>query len=213
MPLDRRSFLAIASSAGLASTLFPGALYALASQAESQPQPGPQGHPKPKPTPITQEMIDQAAALAGVTITPDQAKMMLDGLNEQRQAYAQIRKLHLPNSVAPAYVFDPLPPGVSVDTKRAPPHRHAKPTAKSPRANIAARSTACPGEPRTCSPLRVIPPPGEPVASSIRSSTRTPLWSSASTPPEPSSSPNSTSAHSPWATGGSEAAPATPGTR
>src|SRR6185312_15913427 len=121
MPLDRRSFLAITSSAGLASTLFPGALYALASQAESQPQPGPQGHPKPKPAPITQEMIDQAAALAGVTITPDQAKMMLSGLNEQRQAYAQIRKLHLPNSVAPAYVFDPLPPGVSVDTKREPP--------------------------------------------------------------------------------------------
>src|SRR6185312_15834046 len=118
MPLDRRSFLAIISSAGLASTLFPGALYALASQAESQPQPGPQGHPKPKPQPITQEMIDQAAALAGVTITPEQAKMMLGGLNEQRRAYAEIRKLHLPNSVAPAFVFDPLPPGATINTER-----------------------------------------------------------------------------------------------
>lgn len=124
MPLDRRSFLAITSGAGLASTLFPGALYALASQAESQPQTAAQPA-KPKLAPITQEMIDQAAALAGVTITPDQAKMMLDGLNEQRQAYSAIRKLHLPNNVAPAYVFDPLPPGASVDTKReAPVYSH-----------------------------------------------------------------------------------------
>lgn len=121
MPLDRRSFLAITSGAGLASTLFPGTLYALATQAESQPQSNTAGQAEPKPQPITQEMIDQAAALAGVAITPDQAKMMLDGLNEQRSAYTEIRKLHMPNSVAPAYVFDPLPPGASVNTKREPP--------------------------------------------------------------------------------------------
>jgi Asp-tRNA(Asn)/Glu-tRNA(Gln) amidotransferase A subunit family amidase len=116
MPLDRRHFLAVTASAGVASTLFSGALYALASQAE--PQAKTQAQAKPKPVPITQEMIDQAAALAGVTITPEQAKMMLGGLNEQRRAYGEIRKLHLPNSVAPAYVFDPLPPGASVDTER-----------------------------------------------------------------------------------------------
>lgn len=110
MPLDRRSFLAITSTAGLASTLFPGALYALAAQAEATPQPNAQGQPAPKPASITQDMIDQAAALAGITVTPDQAKMMIDGLNQQREAYSDIRKLHLPNSVAPAYVFDPLPP-------------------------------------------------------------------------------------------------------
>ena len=28
--------------------------------------------------------------------------MMLDGLNDQRNGYEQIRSLHLPNSVAPA---------------------------------------------------------------------------------------------------------------
>lgn len=133
MPLDRRSFLAITSGAGLASTLFPGALYALASQAESQPQTSAQpakpelasGTTTDKSSSaglkITQEMIDQAAALAGVVITPDQARMMLEGLNEQRSAYSGIRKLHLPNSLPPAYVFDPLPPGASVDTKREPP--------------------------------------------------------------------------------------------
>jgi Asp-tRNA(Asn)/Glu-tRNA(Gln) amidotransferase A subunit family amidase len=121
MPLDRRTFLAITSSAGLASTLFPGALYTLAAQAESQAQPTAQGPATPKPAPITLEMIDAAAALAGITVTPEQSKMMLDGLNQQRDAYSVIRKLHLPNSVPPAYVFDPLPPGETVSTERAAP--------------------------------------------------------------------------------------------
>ncbi len=112
MPLDRRSFLSLTSSLGLASTLFPGALYTLAAQAEAQ-KPG-------DPVKITPEMIDAAAALAGITVTTDQKKMMLDGLNQQRQAYDAIRKLHLPNSVPPAFVFNPLPPGAVLDTRKEP---------------------------------------------------------------------------------------------
>jgi len=123
MPLDRRSFLAITGTAGLGSTLFPGALYTLAAQAQAG---GPTVSASAKLPPITQEMIDQAAALAGVTITPEQAKMMLDGLNQQRDAYSAIRKLNLPNSVPPAYVFDPLPPGETVNTDQRPPvYSHA----------------------------------------------------------------------------------------
>ncbi len=122
MSLDRRSFLSIAGSSGLAATLFPGALYALAAQ----PQPGPA---EPKLQPITPEMIDAAAALAGVPIAPDQRQMMLEALNEQREAYAPIRALHIPNSVAPAYVFDPLPPGAHVDFARLPAVYSPAPTA------------------------------------------------------------------------------------
>lgn len=118
MPLDRRTFLAVTSGAGLASTLFPGALYSLAAQAQATGAPSPT---EPKPPAITQQMIDDAAALAGITVTPEQVKLMLDGLNDQRKGYDAIRKLHLPNSVAPAYVFDPLPPGESVNTDRRPP--------------------------------------------------------------------------------------------
>src|ERR1700757_3474227 len=120
MPLDRRSFLAITSSAGLASTLFPGTLYTLAAQAQATGPTQPQT-PEPKPPAIPQQMIDDAADLAGITVTAEQSKMMLDGLNDQRKGYDAIRKLHLPNSVAPAYVFDPLPPGESVNTDRRPP--------------------------------------------------------------------------------------------
>jgi len=35
---------------------------------------------------------------------------MLDGLNQQRESYDAIRALKMPNSVAPAYIFNPLPP-------------------------------------------------------------------------------------------------------
>jgi Asp-tRNA(Asn)/Glu-tRNA(Gln) amidotransferase A subunit family amidase len=59
---------------------------------------------------ITPEMLDQAAALAGVgPFTPEQKKMMLEGLNDQRDAYEPIRALKIPNSVAPAFVFHPGP--------------------------------------------------------------------------------------------------------
>lgn len=107
MDLDRRGFLAACSRVGIASPLLPGILYTLASQAQ-QPSAGSEtAAPLPK---ITPEMLDQAAALAGVgPFTAAQKQMMLDGLNEQRNGYEQIRSLHLPNSVAPAFVFHPLP--------------------------------------------------------------------------------------------------------
>jgi Asp-tRNA(Asn)/Glu-tRNA(Gln) amidotransferase A subunit family amidase len=54
-------------------------------------------------------------------LTADQKKMMLDRLTGQRESYDAIRKLKLPNSVAPAFVFDPLPPGVKADAAKAEP--------------------------------------------------------------------------------------------
>lgn len=120
--LDRRHFLAVCSQLGFASTLLPGTLYALASQAAASPETG-QNTSKPTASlpKITPEMVEQAAALAGVPIAPDQIAMMLDGLNQQRDSYAAIRALHLKNSVAPAYVFDPLPPGAKLETERQAP--------------------------------------------------------------------------------------------
>jgi Asp-tRNA(Asn)/Glu-tRNA(Gln) amidotransferase A subunit family amidase len=113
---NRRTFLTVSARLGLASTLFPGALYTLAAQAQAA---SPVASPElPK---ITPEMIDAAAALAGITIAPDQKQMMLDGLNEQRSGYVDIRKLHIPNSVPPAYIFDPLPPGAKVNTEKRDP--------------------------------------------------------------------------------------------
>jgi Asp-tRNA(Asn)/Glu-tRNA(Gln) amidotransferase A subunit family amidase len=53
-------------------------------------------------------MIDQAAFLAGVSITPGQKKDMLVKLNQQLRSIKAVRKLNLTNDVPPAYRFDPL---------------------------------------------------------------------------------------------------------
>ena len=111
MILDRRRFFSVCSSLGFASTLFPGVLYTLAAQGQSD---------NDSPPKITPEMVQQAAVLADVPIAPTQIAMMLDGLNYQRNGYQKIRRLHLANSVAPAYIFDPLPPGATVNTRREP---------------------------------------------------------------------------------------------
>lgn len=106
MTLDRRGFLAACSRAGITSALFPGALFTLASQAQEAT-----GTDQSKPPKITPEMIDQAAMLAGVgPFKDEQKKMMIDRLVETNGAFKAIRKLKIPNSVAPAYVFHPLPP-------------------------------------------------------------------------------------------------------
>jgi Asp-tRNA(Asn)/Glu-tRNA(Gln) amidotransferase A subunit family amidase len=112
MTIDRRGFLAACSRAGIASPLLPGILYTLAAQAQDASTPAgkpPEATKKDLPK-ITPEMLDQAAMLAGVgPFTEDQKKMMLSGLNDQREGYDAIRALKLPNSVPPAFVFHPQP--------------------------------------------------------------------------------------------------------
>ena len=104
MTLDRRGFLTACSRAGITSALLPGVLYTLAAQAQE-----PAANHKDAPK-ITDEMIDQASALAGVgPFTAEQKKLMLAGLNDQRSSYDPIRALKIANSVAPAYVFHPQP--------------------------------------------------------------------------------------------------------
>ena len=105
MTLDRRGFLAACSSVGITSSLFPGVLYTLASQAQESPNTD-----QSKPPKITSEMIDQAAIMAGIgPFTDEQKKMMIGGLIDQNGSFKALRKLKLPNSVQPAFVFHPFP--------------------------------------------------------------------------------------------------------
>ncbi|HEU5351436.1 MAG TPA: amidase [Terracidiphilus sp.] len=104
MHLDRRLFLSACTRAGIASPLLPGVLYTLAAQAQDSA-----ATDQSKPPVLTPEMIDQAAILAGVgPFTAEQKKMMIDGLVDTNGSVKAIRKLDLPNSVAPAFVFHPL---------------------------------------------------------------------------------------------------------
>jgi Asp-tRNA(Asn)/Glu-tRNA(Gln) amidotransferase A subunit family amidase len=101
---NRRHFIAVCSGVGLSGTLLPGVLLTLA-----------QGQPA-----ITKEMIDAAAKIADVTIPDEYKQTMLMGLNGATAGYEAVYKLHMPNSVQPALVFDPLPMGWKVSTTKVP---------------------------------------------------------------------------------------------
>src|SRR6266852_6994720 len=104
--LDRRNFMKTCSGMGLAGTLFPGVLWA---QAQAQ------GAKK-----ITKEMIDNAAAIADVPISEEYKEMMLESLNDQAKGYEEIYKLHIPNFVEPALLFDPVLSGTKYETEKWP---------------------------------------------------------------------------------------------
>jgi len=104
--------------AGLGQTLLPGVLLGMAAEAEAQTGTA-RGDGKPAGmVKITPEMIDAAAGIAGVSITTEQKAMMLEGLTKQRDSVAVIRRMKIPNSVAPAFVFDPVPAGMVLETEK-----------------------------------------------------------------------------------------------
>jgi Asp-tRNA(Asn)/Glu-tRNA(Gln) amidotransferase A subunit family amidase len=55
--------------------------------------------------------IDGAAKIAGLEFTEKERDLMVEGVNELRKDYAEIRAVPLDNSVAPALHFDPRLPG------------------------------------------------------------------------------------------------------
>src|SRR5437016_13365796 len=104
--LDRRDFMKTCSGMGLAGTLFPGVLWAQA-RAEGAKK-------------ITKEMIESAAAIADVPIPEEYKEMMIESLNDHAKGYEEIYKLHIPNSVDPALIFDPVLPGMKFQTEQKP---------------------------------------------------------------------------------------------
>ena len=88
---------------GLASTLLPGTLFAVASRGVVEGEKAGDALPS-----ITDAMVREAAALAGVSLSAEERGQMVAGLNNQRDGYKQIRALAMPNNLQPAFVFDPL---------------------------------------------------------------------------------------------------------
>ena len=127
--LDRRYFISVCSGFGLTGTLFPGTLWALAEQKEAEQKAAEPKEPAQKDAvqksteqkiTITRDMIDHAAAIADVHILNEYKDMMLDSLNGYAKGYEAIYALHIPNQVAPALIFDPVPPGMKLSTQRQP---------------------------------------------------------------------------------------------
>ena len=93
--LDRRRFLTRLAGLGVASAAFPQVLLALAEEKGA----------------LTEEVVLQAEKVAGLHFTDAQRKQLLKGLNGLAQDFEKLRKVPLPNEVAPALRFSPLLPG------------------------------------------------------------------------------------------------------
>jgi Asp-tRNA(Asn)/Glu-tRNA(Gln) amidotransferase A subunit family amidase len=102
--LDRRAFLTVCSRFGLTTTLLPGVLWGMADEKGK----------------VTREMIDNAAFIADVPIADEYKDMMLESLNDYPKSFDAIYGLHIKNEVPPAVIFDPVIPGMKLETTRRP---------------------------------------------------------------------------------------------
>jgi Asp-tRNA(Asn)/Glu-tRNA(Gln) amidotransferase A subunit family amidase len=109
--IDRRRFLAVCSQFGLTTTLLPGVLWAMADEKNK----------------VTRQMIDEAALIADIHIADEYKDMMLNSLNDLPESFEAIYSLRIPNQVAPALVFDPVPAGMKLDRRRQPQNFSAAP--------------------------------------------------------------------------------------
>jgi hypothetical protein len=95
--LDRRSFVETLARFGVATSVFPAVLYAMAEEQKK----------------ITSTMIADAAAVSGLQFDDKQIEMMTEDLQNRLRAYQAIHDLKIANSVAPALVFNPVLPGMN----------------------------------------------------------------------------------------------------
>ncbi len=101
---DRRAFMAYFSSIGLATTVFPGVLWAQAQQQQQGPE-------------ITKEMIAAAEQISGLSFSDEERTAMVRNLQQARANILTLHKEPLDQSVLPAIVFDPVPPGKELAKK------------------------------------------------------------------------------------------------
>ncbi|MDB4878235.1 MAG: amidase domain protein [Gemmatimonadetes bacterium] len=100
---DRRAFMTYFGSIGLGSTLMPGVLW-----GQLQQQQGPE---------ITKEMIASAEEISGLSFSDEERTAMLRSLTTMRDTLKQLHKEPLDQSMLPAIVFDPVPPGKELAKK------------------------------------------------------------------------------------------------
>ncbi len=104
----RRRFLSFFSGMGLGGTLLPGVLWAQLQEDGTER--------------ITQPMLTDALALSGLRFPEEDQRSMLQAANQNLTRYEELRKVHIPNDVAPPFYFSPLTPGMKVNRVRQPLH-------------------------------------------------------------------------------------------
>src|SRR3984957_7972262 len=117
MSNNRRRFLAYFSGIGMGSSLLPGVLWAEMQDGET-----------PR---VTDEMLKNALAVSGLTFSDEDRKAVLQGVNRSLTGFEEVRKLEIPNDVAPPFYFSAIVPGMKVNRTREPLHFSA-PVVKRP---------------------------------------------------------------------------------
>ena len=106
------------ASAGLGTTLAPGVLWARMQDAGAQK--------------VTLEMVTDALELAGIEMTEEERKAMVEGANRNLGNYEEIRKIDIPSDVSPPFHFSSIVPGITVNKTRQPFRMSAAPSVKRP---------------------------------------------------------------------------------
>jgi Asp-tRNA(Asn)/Glu-tRNA(Gln) amidotransferase A subunit family amidase len=115
---SRRRFLAYFSTIGLTSTLLPGALWARIQEDRAQR--------------VTEAMLKDAVAVAGLDFSEDEQRQILNGVNQNLERYEELRSIHIDPAVAPPLYFNPLVPGTRVDRTPRPFRASAAPPLRRP---------------------------------------------------------------------------------
>src|ERR1043165_8630366 len=117
--VDRRAFMAVCSSLGLSSTLFPGALWAIAQEPgprlPAAPGAAPQQEAQRSAPVFTKEQIKSASEVAGLNFTDAQIEQMQQDIGDRLRSFKAVWEMNIPNDVAPALVFDPVFPDMKID--------------------------------------------------------------------------------------------------
>jgi Asp-tRNA(Asn)/Glu-tRNA(Gln) amidotransferase A subunit family amidase len=115
---SRRRFLAYFAAAGLSSTLLPGVLWARVQEE--------------KAARVTDAMLKDALAVAGLDFTDEQRQQILAGVNQNLTRYAELRQIHIDPNVAPPMYYSPLVPGTRLDRVAKPFRPSAPPALRRP---------------------------------------------------------------------------------
>lgn len=100
--LVRRDVLKLVGAAGIGSAVFARALVAYGAETGK----------------VTPEMIQAAEWLAGIKLTDDQRKLMVDGMGQAQDSFTTMRAIAIDNGVAPALVFHPEVSGLPAPAAR-----------------------------------------------------------------------------------------------
>ena len=114
----RRHFITYFAGLGLSSTLLPGVLWARVQDE--------------KGARVTDAMLKDALAVAGLEFTDAQRGQMLNGVNQNLTRYAELRQIRIDPNLAPPLYYSPLVPGTRLDRAAKPFRASAPPPLRRP---------------------------------------------------------------------------------